>query len=79
MRAWLLGLRGSCPRSRLATRELPRHEQSAGRVNNKRIHRLWVAARRSRCRCKRRKQPLRGLGVAGGAMGPIKPHVVSGL
>ena len=45
------------------------------RVNHKRIHRLWIAEG-LRVPYKKRKKPLRGIGVALGAFSPIRPNVV---
>ena len=44
-------------------------------VNNKRIHRLW-RAEGLRVPYRKKKRPLRGIGVAVGAMCPIRPNVV---
>jgi len=48
------------------------------RVNNKRIHRLW-RAEGLRVPYRKRKKPLRGIGVAVGAFSPIRPNVVWAL
>ena len=47
-------------------------------VNNKRIHRLWRAGG-LRVPYRKKKRPLRGIGVAVGAMSPIRPNVVWAL
>ena len=47
-------------------------------VNNKRIHRLW-RAEGLRVPYRKRKRPLRGIGVAVGAFCPIRPNVVWAL
>ncbi len=44
-------------------------------VNNKRIHRLW-REEGLRVPYRKKKRPLRGIGVAVGAMCPIRPNVV---
>jgi putative transposase len=48
------------------------------RVNNKRIHRLW-RDEGLRVPYKKRKKPLRGIGLRVGAMCPIRPNVVWAL
>ncbi len=48
------------------------------RVNPKRIHRLWIAEG-LRVPYRKRKRPLRGIGVAVGAFCPIRPNVVWAL
>jgi putative transposase len=48
------------------------------RVNDKRIHRLW-RAEDLRVPSRKRKKPLRGIGMAVGAMCPIRPKVVWAL
>jgi putative transposase len=47
-------------------------------VNNKRIHRLW-RSEGLRVPYRKRKKPLRGIGVALGAFSPIRPNVVWAL
>ena len=47
-------------------------------VNNKRIHRLW-REEGLRVPYRKKKRPLRGIGVAVGAMCPIAPNVVWAL
>ena len=47
-------------------------------VNNKRIHRLW-RDEGLRVPYRKKKRPLRGIGVAVGAMCPIRPNVVWAL
>ena len=46
-------------------------------VNNKRIHRLW-RTEGLRVPYRKKKRPLRGIGVAVGAFSPIRPNVVWG-
>lgn len=46
-------------------------------VNNKRIHRLW-REEGLRVPYRKKKRPLRGIGVAVGAFSPIRPNVVWG-
>lgn len=48
------------------------------RVNNKRIHRLW-RAEGLRVPYRKKKRPLRGIGVPLGAMCPIRPNVIWAL
>ena len=48
------------------------------RANRKRIHRLW-REEGLRVPYRKRKKPLRGIGVAVGAMRPIRPNVVWAL
>ena len=45
------------------------------RVNHKRIHRLWIAEG-LRVPYRKRKKPLRGIGVTMGAFCPIRPNVL---
>ena len=47
-------------------------------VNNKRIHRLW-RDEGLRVPYRKKKRPLRGIGVAVGAFSPIRPNVVWAL
>ena len=47
-------------------------------VNNKRIHRLW-RDEGLRVPYRKKKRPLRGIGVSVGAMCPIRPNVVWAL
>lgn len=47
------------------------------RVNHKRIHRLW-RDEEFRVPAGKKKRPLRGIGVAVGAMSPIRPNVIWG-
>ena len=54
------------------------HETPAGLVNDKRIHRLW-REEGLRVPYRKHKRPLRGIGVAVGAMCPIAPNVVWAL
>ena len=59
-------------------RRAARAARDAGwRVNDKRIHRLWIAEG-LRVPYRKRKRPLRGIGVAVGAFSPIRPNVVWG-
>ena len=52
--------------------------EAGWRVNNKRIHRLW-RAEGLRVPYRKKKRPLRGIGVAVGAICPIRPNVVWAL
>jgi putative transposase len=63
-------------RPRWGWRGALRAAKDAGwRVNAKRVHRLWIAEG-LRVPCRKRKKPLRGIGVAVGAMCPIRPNVI---
>jgi putative transposase len=74
LRAWLRDF--SRRRPRWGWRRAAREAQKAGwRANHKRIHRLWVAEG-LRVPYRKRKKPLRGIGVAVGAFCPIRPNVV---
>jgi putative transposase len=73
--AWLRDF--SRRRPRWGWRRAATEARNAGwEVNNKRIHRLWRA---EGLRVPYRKRPLRGIGVAVGAMCPIRPNVVWAL
>jgi len=52
-----------------------RGQEGGWRVNHKRIHRLWIAED-LRVPYRKRKKPLRGIGVPVGAFCPIRPNVV---
>ena len=66
-------------RPRWGWRRAARAARDAGwRANDKRIHRLWIAEG-LRVPYRKRKRPLRGIGVAVGAFSPIKPDVVWAL
>jgi len=66
-------------RPRWGWRRAARAAKDAGwRVNHKRIHRLWIAEG-LRVPYRKRKKPLRGIGVAIGAMCPIAPDVLWAL
>ena len=66
-------------RPRWGWRRAARAAKDAGwRVNPKRIHRLWIAEG-LRVPYRKRKKPLRGIGVAIGAFSPIAPGVVWAL
>ncbi len=66
-------------RPRWGWRRSARAARDAGwRVNDKRIHRLWIAEG-LRVPYRKRKKPLRGIGVAMGAFCPIRPNVVWAL
>jgi len=66
-------------RPRWGWRRAARAARDAGWVvNNKRIHRLW-RAEGLRVPYRKKKRPLRGIGVAVGAMCPIRPNVVWAL
>ncbi len=63
-------------RPRWGWRRAARAAQDAGwRANPKRIHRQWLAEG-LRVPYRKRKKPLRGIGVAVGAFNPIRPGVV---
>jgi len=63
-------------RPRWGWRRAARAAKDAGwRVNAKRVHRLWIAEG-LRVPYRKRKRPLRGIGVAVGAFCPIAPNVV---
>jgi putative transposase len=69
----------SVRRPRWGWRRAARAARDAGwRVNDKRIHRLW-RAEGLRVPYRKRKRPLRGIGVAVGAFSPIRPGVVWAL
>jgi putative transposase len=69
----------SLRRPRWGWRRAARAARDAGwRVNDKRIHRLW-RAEGLRVPYRKRKRPLRGIGVALGAFCPIRPNVVWAL
>ena len=77
LRAFLRDFSRRRPRWGLATRR--RAARDAGwRVNDKRIHRLW-RAEGLRVPYRKRKRPLRGIGVAVGAFCPIRPNVIWAL
>jgi putative transposase len=66
-------------RPRWGWRRAARAAQDAGwRANDKRIHRLWIAEG-LRVPYRKRKHPLRGIGVAVGSFCPIRPNVVWAL
>jgi len=66
----------STRRPRWGWRRAAKSAKDAGwRVNPKRIHRLWIAEG-LRVPYRKRKRPLRGIGVAVGAFCPIRPNVV---
>jgi putative transposase len=66
-------------RPRWGWRRAARAARDAGwRVNDKRIHRLW-RAEGLRVPYRKRKRPLRGIGVPIGAFCPIRPNVVWAL
>jgi putative transposase len=74
LRAWLRAF--SKRRPRWGWRRAAREATKAGwRANHKRIHRLWIAEG-LRVPYRKRKKPLRGIGVAMGAFCPIRPNVV---
>src|ERR1700691_350032 len=69
----------SLRRPRWGWRRAARAARDAGwRVNDKRIHRLW-RAEGLRVPYRKRKRPLRGIGVPVGAFCPIPPYVVWAL
>ena len=66
-------------RPRWGWRRAARAARDAGwRVNDKRIQRLW-RLEGLRVPYRKKKRPLRGIGVAVGAMSPIKPNVIWAL
>ena len=69
----------STKRPRWGWRRAATTARAAGwRVNDKRIHRRW-RAEGLRVPYRKRKKPLRGIGVATGAFCPIRPNVVWAL
>ena len=69
----------SLRRPRWGWRRAAKAARSAGwRVNDKRIHRLW-RAEGLRVPYRKKKRPLRGIGVNVGAFCPIRPNVVWAL
>jgi putative transposase len=74
LRAWLR--RFSTDRPRWGWRRAAKMARRAGwKANNKRIRRLWREEGR-RVPQRRRKKRLTGVGVAVGAMSPIRPNVI---
>lgn len=74
LRAWLR--RFSTDRPRWGWRRAAKMARRAGwQVNNKRIRRLW-REEGLRVPQRRRKKRLTGIGVAVGAMSPIRPNVI---
>lgn len=74
LRAWLR--RFSTDRPRWGWRRAAKVARRAGwKVNNKRIRRLW-REEGLRVPQRRRKKRLTGIGVAVGAMSPIRPNVI---
>ncbi|MCZ0729635.1 IS3 family transposase [Mycolicibacterium iranicum] len=74
LRAWLR--RFSTDRPRWGWRRAAKMARRAGwKVNNKRIRRLW-REEGLRVPQRRRKKRLTGIGVAVGAMSPIRPNVI---
>ena len=76
LRAWLRAFSDAVPAG--AGGGPPRRPGAGWRVNDKRIHRLW-SEEGLRVPYKKRKKPLRGIGVFVGAMCPIRPNVVWAL
>jgi putative transposase len=77
LRAWLRDFARRRPR--WGWRRAATGAAKAGwRANRKRIHRLW-REEGLRVPYRKRKKPLRGIGVAVGAMCPIRPNVVWAL
>jgi len=69
----------SLSRPRWGWRRAAKAARDAGwAVNNKRVHRLW-REEGLRVPYRKRKRPLRGIGVAVGAFSPIRPNVVWAL
>jgi len=52
-----------------------RSKKEGWRLNHNRIHRLW-REEGLRVYCRKKKRPLRGIGVAVGAMSAIRPNVI---
>jgi putative transposase len=74
LRAWLR--RFSIERPRWGWRRAATMARRAGwQINNKRIRRLW-RAEGLQVRQRRRKKRLTGIGVAAGAMSPIRPNAI---
>lgn len=74
LRAWLRGF--STDRPRWGSRRAAKMARRAGwQVNNKRIRRLW-RDEGLRVPQRRKKKRLTGIGVAVGAMSPIRPNVI---
>lgn len=74
LRAWLREF--STRRPRWGWRRAASEARKEGwRVNDKRVHRLW-RDEGLRVPYKKRKKPLRGIGVVTGAFCPIRPNVV---
>lgn len=74
LRAWLR--RFSTDRPRWGWRRAAKMARRAGwQANNKRIRRLW-REEGLRVPQRRRKKRLTGIGVAVGAMSPIRPNVI---
>ena len=74
LRAWLRDF--SKRRPRWGWRRAGVEAKKAGwRANHKRIHRLWIAEG-LRVPYRKRKKPLRGIGVPVGAFCPIRPNVI---
>jgi putative transposase len=77
LRAWLRDF--SRRRPRWGWRRAADGARRAGwRVNNKRVHRLW-REEGLRVPYRKRKRPLRGIGVAVGAFCPLAPNVLWAL
>jgi len=74
LRAWLRDFSRSRPR--WGWRRAAVEAKKAGwQANHKRIHRLWIAEG-LRVPYRKRKKPLRGIGVVVGAMCPIRPNAI---
>jgi putative transposase len=74
LRAWLRDF--SRRRPRWGWRRAAVEAKKEGwQANHKKIHRLWIAEG-LRVPYKKRKKPLRGIGVPVGAMSPIRPNVI---
>ena len=74
LRRWLVQFAKDHPR--FGWKRAYQHRRREGhRVNKKRIQRLW-RVEGLKVPYRKRKKPLRGLGVHVGAMSPIKPNAI---
>ena len=77
LRAWLRAFSRKHPRWGWRRAAACAHKEG-WLANRKRVQRLW-RDEGLRVPCRRRKRPLRGIGVAVGAFSPIRPNVVWAL